>query len=79
MTETTWPFGTMLSKLLQRQQDVLAFSRAEGPAARQAVCPRCPGAGLAWPVGDGLVAKSATGLLAAGDLQHLSELWFLPV
>lgn len=34
---------------------------------------------LGWPVGDRLIAKSATGLLAAGDLQHLSELWFLPV
>lgn len=34
---------------------------------------------LGWPVGDDLVAKSATGLLAAGDLQHLFELWFLPV
>lgn len=34
---------------------------------------------LDWPVGDRLVAKSATGLLAAGNLHHLSELWFLPV
>lgn len=34
---------------------------------------------MGWPVGDGLVAKSVTGLLAAGSLQHLSELWFLPV
>lgn len=47
MTETTWPFGTTLSELLQRQQDVLAFFQAEGHAGRQAVCPRCPGAGLA--------------------------------
>lgn len=34
---------------------------------------------LDWPIGDRLVAKSATGLLAAGNLHHLSELWFLPV
>lgn len=29
---------------------------------------------LGWPVGDRMVAKLATGLLAAGDLQHLSKL-----
>lgn len=34
---------------------------------------------LGWSTGDELVAESATGLLAAGDSQHLSELWFLPV
>lgn len=46
MTETTQPFGIVLRKLLQRQQDVLALLQAESPAGRQAACSRGPGAGL---------------------------------
>lgn len=46
MTETTQPFGIVLRKLLQRQQDVLVLLQAESPAGRQAVCSRGPGAGL---------------------------------
>lgn len=30
---------------------------------------------LGWPVGDRMVATLAAGVLAAGDLKHLSELW----
>lgn len=39
----------------------------------------CVTQALDWLTEDELVAESATGLLAVGDLQHLSELWFLPV
>lgn len=39
----------------------------------------CAAQALGCLTEDELVAESATGLLAVGDLQQLSELWFLPV